>query len=254
MITRRQLDEFYHDLLQPEGFDDYGPNGLQIEGRDTITKIAFAVSACRESITEAVRQNADVLVVHHGLFWQFHGARTVTGAFAKRIIPLIKHDINLFAYHLPLDGHPTLGNAACLGRLIDCHEQQPFGFYKGAATGIKGLLKTPITAELLRQKLETVLNHDVLLASPEPEQSLRSIGIITGGANSLWREAVNNGLDAFITGEMSEHDWHESRENGIHMLAGGHHATERFGIMALMEQTRHQFDVPCSFIDSDNPA
>ena len=254
MITRQQLDDFYRGLLQSDSYSDYGPNGLQIEGAEEIAKIAFAVSATRESIDEAVTQNADALVVHHGLFWGFHGTRTLTGAFARRVFPLIKNDINLFAYHLPLDGHPEIGNAACLGRLIDCMEQQPFGDYKGSATGIKGLLQTPVSASILQQKLETVLDHAVILASPDPAKSISSVGIITGGANSEWLRAANEQLDAFITGEISEHDWHDSQENGIHMFAGGHNATENFGIQALMEKTRQQFNVPCFFISSDNPA
>lgn len=254
MITRQQLNDFYRDLLESDSYSDYGPNGLQIEGSEEIAKIAFAVSATRESIDEAARQNADALVVHHGLFWGFHGVRTLTGAFGRRVFPLIKNGINLFAYHLPLDGHPEIGNAACLGRLIDCIEQQPFGDYKGSATGTKGLLQTPVSAAILRQKLETVLNHAVILATPDKEKPIRSVGIITGGANGEWQRATNEKLDAFITGEISEHDWHESQENGIHMFAGGHYATETFGIRALMEKTKQQFNVPCFFISSDNPA
>lgn len=254
MINRYQLDHFFRELLQPDSYCDYGPNGLQVEGSETIAKVAFAVSATRESISEAVSRNADALIVHHGLFWGAHGAKALTGVFAKRVFPLIKNDINLFAYHLPLDGHPEIGNAACLGRLIGCMEQQPFGDYKGSVTGIKGVLGTPISALMLQQKLETVLNHPVILASPDRETVIRSVGIITGGANSEWQRAVNEQLDAFITGEISEHDWHDSREHGIHMFAGGHNATESFGIQALMEKTREQFDIPCSFISSDNPA
>ncbi|MGR9116750.1 MAG: Nif3-like dinuclear metal center hexameric protein [Gammaproteobacteria bacterium] len=254
MITQQQLNNFYSNLLRPDSYGDYGPNGLQVEGSENISKIAFAVSATRESIEQAVTLGADALVVHHGLFWSFHGARTLTGAFAQRIIPLIKNDINLFAYHLPLDGHPEIGNAACLARLIDCSEQQPFGDYKGSPTGIKGFLPFPVPASELKQKLETVLDHNVILASPDETSLVHSIGIITGGANSDWILAHQAGLDAYVTGEISEHDWHESREHGIHMFAGGHYATEQFGIQALMELTREQFKVPCCFISSNNPA
>ena len=254
MITQQQLNTFYRDLLQPDSYKDYGPNGLQIEGSEEISTIAFAVSATRQSIDEAVRRRANALVVHHGLFWSFHGARTLTGVFAKRIVPLIKNDINLFAYHLPLDGHSEIGNAACLGRLINCFEQEPFGDYQGSTTGVKGLLNPPLSASMLQQKLEVVLNHAVILASPDKEKLIRSVGIITGGANSEWLRAANEQLDAFITGEISEHDWHDSQENGIHMFAGGHNATESFGIQALMEKTRRQLNVPCFFISSDNPA
>lgn len=254
MIGRQQLLAFYQFLLKPETYQDYCPNGLQVEGKETIETIAFAVSATRASILDAVRLGADALVVHHGLFWSSQGARPLTGAFGKRVMPLVCAQVNLFAYHLPLDGQPQIGNAATLGNLLGCEQQQPFGDYKGMPTGIKGILTEPVSANSLARKLENVLDHPIILASPNPEQTIRSIGIITGGANSEWRLAASQGLDAYITGEISEHDWHDSQENGVHMLAGGHHATEKFGIKALMKITGEQFCVRCLLIDSDNPA
>ncbi|MCK9394381.1 MAG: Nif3-like dinuclear metal center hexameric protein [Methylobacter sp.] len=254
MITQSQLNDYYQALLRPDTYADYCPNGLQIEGAEYIERIAFAVSATRDSINQAVENKADALVVHHGLFWTFHGAKPLTGAFAQRIFPLVKNNINLLGYHLPLDGHPDVGNAAVLGQLLDCRQQQPFGDYKGSATGIKGALEQPLTAVALQQKLEAVLKHHVILATPDNNALIRSVGIITGGANSEWRLAEKERLDAYITGEISEHDWHESQEAGLHMFAGGHNATEQFGIQALMEKTRQQFTVDCFFIDSENPA
>lgn len=254
MIARTQLSDYYQALLRPETYSDYCPNGLQVAGAEQIGRIAFAVSATRDSINQAVQHKADALVVHHGLFWSFHGAKPLTGAFAGRVFPLVKNDINLFAYHLPLDGHPDIGNAATLGELIGCRQQQPFGDYKGSATGIKGVFEQPLTAAALQQKLAAVLKHNVILATPDEQALIRSVGIITGGANSEWRLAEQQRLDAYITGEISEHDWHESQEAGIHLFAGGHHATERFGIQALLEKTRQQFALECLFIDSENPA
>ncbi len=230
MISRQQLNDYYQALLHPETYTDYCPNGLQIEGAEQIGRIAFAVSATRDSIHQAVENQADALVVHHGLFWTFQGAKPLIAAFAKRVFPLVKSNVNLFAYHLPLDGHPEIGNAAVLGQLIDCKQQQPFGDYKGSATGVKGVLEQPLSAIALQQKLETVLKHNVILATPDNTALIRSIGIITGGANSEWRLAEKQQLDAYLTGEISEHDWHESQEAGLHMFAGGHHATEQFGI------------------------
>jgi len=254
MISQQQLTLFYNTLLNSEKYDDYCPNGLQIEGNKEIRKVAFAVSATKDSIEQAVMHQADVLVVHHGLFWKFHGPKTLTGAFAKRVFPLVKNNINLLAYHLPLDGHTEVGNAAMLSTLLDCTQQQAFGEYKGSPTGIKGILKQPLTVTALTKKLEDILNHPVILASTDKSQIINSIGIITGGANSEWQLAKEQGLDAYITGEISEHDWHESQESGIHMLAGGHNATEQFGIQALMVKTQQQFDLPCVFISSENPA
>ena len=253
-MHRTKLERYFNDLLAPANYKDYCPNGLQIEGTETIKKIAFAVSATRDSITQAADLGADTLVVHHGLFWHFHGARTLTGHFAKRVYPLVQHNINLFAYHLPLDAHPEVGNAAVLGQLLGCHQQSPFGDYKGSPTGIEGLLAEPLTAKELSIKLQSILNHDVIIACPDENQLIESVGIITGGANSDWVLAQKAGLDAFITGEISEHDWHESQENGIHMFAGGHYATEIFGVLTLMQQVQAQHSLECVFIDSDNPA
>ncbi len=253
-MLRKDLNNFFTDLLTPTSFNDYCPNGLQIEGQEKIQKIAFSVSATRDSIEQTVDQQADTLVVHHGLFWNFHGSRTLTGSFAKRVYPLVQNNINLFAYHLPLDAHPDIGNAAILGQQINCRQQTSFGNYKGSPTGIQGVLDKPISAKNLSKKLESILGHPVILASPDETQFIKSVGIITGGANSDWLLAHETGLDAFITGEISEHDWHESKENNIHMFAAGHHATEKGGIISLMRRVQTDHQLECLFIDSDNPA
>lgn len=254
MIQRQTLLHYLDELLQARNFADYGPNGLQIEGVEGIERIAFAVSATAESVQRAVAAKAQALVVHHGLLWKFHGPKPLTGPFARRVFPLVQNGVNLFAYHLPLDAHPEIGNAAALGRLIGLVEGAPFGDYQGAPTGVKGRLAQAASADQLRLRLRQVLGHEVLLASPDPTAKIETLGIITGGANGDWKLAAKEGLDAYLTGEMSEHDWHESREAGIHMFAGGHHATERFGIQALMEKLRETFGVDCFFIDSENPA
>lgn len=255
-MKRQELEVFLKTLLKPEIFDDYCPNGLQIEGQDIIKKIVFAVSATRESTEFAASVKADTLIVHHGVFWKFHGAKTLTGPFAKRVFPLIKNEINLFGYHLPLDGHIEIGNAASLARLIGLTNLNSFGMYKGVSTGIKGEFATAMKADALKKLLSEKLNHPVLYSNPlETSGDIKSIGIITGGANSEWREALRLGLDAYITGEMSEHDYHESRESGIHMFAGGHHATEKFGILELMKKIQTEFPaLECVFKDSENPA
>ncbi len=253
-VTRNDLESYLNELLVPENFSDYGPNGLQIEGQETIDKIAFAVSASADSIVEAVEQEAQALIVHHGLFWYFHGSRTLTGPFARRVVPLVRNNVSLFGYHLPLDGHPEIGNAAMLGKLIGVESQKPFGDYKGSPTGIQGRMSYSLPAVELQQRLAGVLNHDVILATPDKHARVETVGIITGGANSEWWQAAQAGLDAYITGEISEHDWHESREAGIHMFAGGHHATEQFGIQALKTKIEKDLDVACFYIPSENPA
>lgn len=253
-LNRSELIDFFNQLLVPKEFSDYGPNGLQIEGKAEIKKVAFAVSATSHSAQEAVKLGADALVVHHGLFWKFHGTRPLIGPFAKRIFPLVQNEINLFGFHLPLDAHESVGNAATLAERIGIPRHLPFGDYKGCPTGRKGSLENPIKARELQQKLSLVLGHQVLLASLAEDELIKTVGIITGGANSGWTHALEDGLDAYITGEMSEHDWHESKEAGIHMFAGGHHATEQFGIQALKEEVEKAFKIECCYIDSENPA
>ena len=248
------LDRYLRDLLIPSFMNDYGPNGLQIEGKDNISKIAFAVTASADAINKAVEMKADALIVHHGLFWNFHGVRTLTGPFGRRVLPLAKNEINLYSYHLPLDGHPEIGNAKIIADKLAMTDLEPFGEYKRTVTGICGKLSEKLTPAELRLKLEKILGHNVTVATPDEKYKISRVGIITGGANSNWQDAYNKRLDAYITGEMSEHDWHESKECGIHMFAGGHNATEQFGIQALMERVKSRFDVECKFIPSENPA
>ncbi len=138
--------------------------------------------------------------------------------------------------------------------MIGVEKQKPFGDYKGSPTGIQGKLKNAITVTEMQQRLAAILNHDVILASHDQNVKIKSIGIITGGANSEWPQAADAGLDAYITGEISEHDWHESREAGIHMFAGGHNATEQFGIRSLMVKVQEKYGLECFFISSENPA
>lgn len=250
-----ELDNFLKNLLRPELFDDYCPNGLQVEGKNEIKKIVFAVSATRESAEYAATIKASALVVHHGLFWKFHGTKTLTGPFYKRVAPLLKNDINLFGYHLPLDAHMEVGNASSIAKLIGMSDLLPFGNYKGVATGVMGSLPKSLSGLELKKILEEKLGHAVHYSNPMDAKEIKKIGIITGGANSEWREAKKLDLDAYITGEMSEHDYHESREAGIHMFAGGHHATEKFGIQTLMKKIQESFpDLECEFLDSENPA
>jgi len=147
-----------------------------------------------------------------------------------------------------------VGNAASLGRAVGLGEQTVFGDYQGMPTGVQGVLADAPSASELRERLARLLGREIWLASPDEQAPVRTLGVITGGANSDWKLAADVGLDAYLTGEMSEHDWHEAREAGLHMYAGGHHATERFGIRALMGKVEERFALDCFFIDSDNPA
>jgi len=255
-MNRDTLLKELNQYLGIYDYDDYCQNGLQIEGSREIKKIAFAVSATKESIHEAIKNNADTLIVHHALFWKFHGAKTLTGPFYKRVAPLIKNDINLIGYHLPLDAHLEVGNAKSIADLLDLKEIKAFGDHKGMPTGIRAQFKNPILPSELAKKLEKILNHSVIHSSPSSDP-IHSIGIITGGANSNWRDCKKFNLDAYLTGEISEHDWHEAKEDGIHFYAGGHHATEKFGIQNLKDYISKKYNhekIETFFIDSLNPA
>lgn len=255
-ITRLELLDYLNQYLKIDTFNDYCPNGLQIEGTTLVKNIAFAVSATRESIEKAVELKVDTLIVHHGLFWKFHGTKPIIEAFAARVKPLIKNDINLIGYHLPLDAHIESGNAAVIAKRLSLTQVEPFGEYKGSYIGVKGIFPEAIPATKLSSNLKKILNHDIIHSCYEDNQSaaISSIGIITGGANSDWVKAKEDGLDAYLTGEISEHDYHESREAGIHMFAGGHNATEVFGVQELMSLLKDKFSIQAHFIPSNNPA
>jgi dinuclear metal center YbgI/SA1388 family protein len=254
-VTREDLQQWLAELLDPGAFDDYGPNGLQIEGAARVSRVAFAVSATAESVAGAVEWGADALIVHHGVLWNFHGVRPLVGPFAKRVLPLVRSDINLFGYHLPLDANLEVGNAAGIARRLELREVRSFGDHKGMPTGVAGLLPVPSSADGLRETLQKLLDHEILVSTPDAAAPINSLGIITGGANGDWVQAHRDGIDAYLTGEMSEHDWHEAKESGVHMFAGGHSATEAFGVQDLMARLRAAFpDLETIYMASQNPA
>lgn len=252
--NRQQIDSYLDELLRPSEFQDYGPNGLQIEGKEAIRRLAFAVSATADSVARTVEWQADALIVHHGLFWKFHGVRPIVGPFARRVSPLVRAEVNLFGFHLPLDANLDIGNAAGIARRLALQDVQPFGDHEGMPTGVSGRLPTAPTAEVLQAQLADTLEHDVVLSSPDSSAKIQTLGIITGGANGAWVEAHRAGLDAFLTGEMSEHDWHEAKESGVHMFAGGHNATESFGVQDLMARMGEDFpEIEMIYLPSLNP-
>ncbi|MGB0452963.1 MAG: Nif3-like dinuclear metal center hexameric protein [Bacteriovoracaceae bacterium] len=253
-IERDSLTTYLNDYLEISGFQDYGPNGLQIEGSDNVQSIAFAVSATQESVAKAIELGADTLIVHHGLFWKFHGPRAITGPFASRVKPLITNNLNLYGYHLPLDAHPEVGNAAAIAKKLGLENCEAFGDYKGSPTGIQGSFSKPIQVSKLSEQLESILSHSIITSERNPKKEIKTLGIITGGANSEWQEASKKGLDAYLTGEISEHDWHESYEAGVSMFAGGHNATEQFGVQELQKHIENKFKVKTHYIHSENPA
>jgi dinuclear metal center YbgI/SA1388 family protein len=252
MASQLQLLNAFDTLLEPQRFRDYGPNGLQVEGKQELRRIVSGVTASRALIEAAIAAQADAIFVHHGLFWRGHDGR-VTGWLKQRLALLLAHDINLFAYHLPLDAHPELGNNAQLGRVLGLQASSRFGEqdlgFAGALAGGDGFA----SAQALAQHVEAALKHQVVLVAPH-QRPVRGIAWCTGGAQGYFESAIAAGVDAFITGEISEPQAHYARECGVAFLACGHHASERYGAPAVAAHVAAQLGLEHEFIDIDNPA
>ena len=248
-IDRQELLQHFDALLQPARFKDYGPNGLQVQGKARIERIVSGVTASRALIDAAIAARADALFVHHGLFWRGQDGRVV-GWMKERLQRLLAHDINLFAYHLPLDAHPELGNNAQLGLRLgwraDAHfGEQELGFAAQAAFA---------DARRLTEHVQTVLGRSATLVAPEPARPIRRVAWCSGGAQGYFESAIAVGADAFLTGEISEPQAHLARETGVAFIAAGHHATERYGAPALAGHVAAQLGLEHRFIEIDNPA
>jgi dinuclear metal center YbgI/SA1388 family protein len=251
MAERTALLALCDGLLQPERFKDYCPNGLQVEGRPQVQSIASGVTASLALIQAAIEAGADTLLVHHGLFWR-NQTGTVTGWLKSRLALLLQHDINLLAYHLPLDAHPALGNNAQLAthlgfRVDGTFGEQGLGFVGQAPTAFEH-------GQALAQHLQSRLGKLPVSVVPDAKRPVRRIAWCTGGAQNLFEEAIAQGVDAFITGEISEPQAHLAHETGVSFFACGHHATERYGAPALGAHLAEQLGVKHVFIDIDNPA
>jgi dinuclear metal center YbgI/SA1388 family protein len=249
-VHLHELVAYLDQYLDSRG-RDYGPNGLQVEGRDEIRKVVTGVSACQELFVRAREAGADAVLVHHGLFWEGM-PRTLTGFQYRRVAELIRGEMSLIAYHLPLDRHAEVGNNAVAGREIGLVDLEPFGLHDGLPVGFKGRFPEPVPAIELVERCRRVYCQEpfTFLEGPDPVSTL---GIISGGAQRDLYTAVNDGLDAYITGEVSEWVMNVAREAKIHYLAAGHYATERLGIRALGEHLRERFGIEAEFIDVPNP-
>jgi dinuclear metal center YbgI/SA1388 family protein len=240
------------ELLEPAAFGDLGPNGLQVPGPQDVQRVVTGVSAQRALVERAVEEGAQLVLVHHGLFWDFMPAG-LTPTLAERLRPLFKHDVALAAYHLPLDGHPELGNNAILAERLGCERHEPFGTYRGAAIGRAGTFPGDgVAAADLFARVREVTARTPTVFDGGPEH-VRRIGIVSGSAADALPEAIDLGLDAFLTGEPREHVMADAREAGIHFIAAGHYATETFGIRALGDWLERRFGVEHVWIDIPNP-
>lgn len=251
IIHRTTLIAYLDELLDAQRGRDYGPNGLQVEGREEIRKIVTGVSACHELFVRAREAEADAVLVHHGIFWDGM-PRILTGVQYRRVAELIRGDLNLIAYHLPLDRHPELGNNVLAAKELGLKSLEPFGQHEGLPIGFKGHFPFPVDTTELVERCQKVYVQEPLtfLAGPDP---VHTVGIISGGAQRELYQAIAEGLDAYITGEVSEWVMNIAREAGIHYLACGHYATERLGIRALGEHLAGRFGVEAEFIDVPNP-
>ena len=250
--TRQALLQAFDTLLQPTRFQDYGPNGLQVEGRAHIGKIVSGVTASRALIEAAIAAQADAIFVHHGLFWRGQNG-CVTGWMKQRLALLLLHDINLYAHHLPLDAHPELGNNAQLGLQLGLQASARFGEQDLGFVGERTDGGSFASAQALAQHLENVLNRPVAHVEYAPAD-IKKIAWCTGGAQGYFEAAIAAGADAFITGEISEPQAHYAREMGVAFLACGHHASERYGAPAVASHVAAQLGLAHAFIDIDNPA
>ena len=248
--TLEELLSYTNSLLEINTFEDYCPNGLQVEGRPAISRIVTGVTASAALIDAAIDAQADAIIVHHGYFWKGEGA-CITGMKGRRIKKLLQNDISLIAYHLPLDAHESLGNNVQLAKLLDITIKG--GLDDSARPiGLVGELARPVTAEAFSQQIARQLGREPLLIG-EKACEVRNIAWCTGAAQSYIEAAAAKGVDCFITGEISEPTVHIARELGICFIAAGHHATERYGIKALGEHLSGKFGIQCDFVDIDNP-
>ncbi|MCP4895976.1 MAG: Nif3-like dinuclear metal center hexameric protein [bacterium] len=248
----RRLIAALDDLLDGDSIDDYGPNGLQVEGRPSVERIVTAVSASRALFLRAIDHEADLILVHHGLLWNQSEAAPIVGSLRDRLSLLLENRISLAAYHLPLDRHLRLGNAAQLASRLGLQNLEPFGSHRGVAVGVCGVFPQAVPLEELIEAVTAACEREPLLFEGS-RRLVSSVGIVTGAAEREFHQAVSADLDAYITGEATEWVMHQAAEDGVHYIAAGHYATERFGVRALGEWIREHFDLEVEFIDLPNP-
>lgn len=252
-ILREDLLNHLDELLRPADIRDYSPNGLQVEGKSRISRIICAVTASQNVVDEAVARGADALLVHHGYFWKGEDPRVV-GMKRRRLAALLKADINLIAYHLPLDVHPVHGNNAQLGQLLGWPADGYGGEYGGKDAALIAWhdLASPIDSQTVAGRLRTRLEREPLLVG-DLDRPVRRIAWCTGGAQDFLQQAIDLGADCFISGEISERTTHLARESGVIYVSAGHHATERGGVQSLGRHLADTFGLDVEFVDDPNP-
>jgi len=247
-MKREELVSYLDGLLEPGNFKDYCPNGLQVEGRSEVRRVIAGVTASQALLDAAVAAKADAVLVHHGFFWKGEDGR-ITGIRRQRLGALIENNINLFAYHLPLDGHAELGNNAQLARSLGW---LPNGRFGEQAIGWLGELAEQAELGRVAANVGNGLGRTPLVIG-DMARPIRRIAWCSGGAQGYFEQAIALGVDMYLSGEISEQTVHLARESGVAYIAAGHHATERGGVKALAVHLASRFDLDCRFVDIDNP-
>ncbi len=250
MITLQDLFLYLQNLLLPGEFADYCPNGIQVEGKQEVKRACFAVSASLAAIEEAVKRGADALIVHHGLFWN-KDPHVVVGTRREKLKLLLKSEISLLAYHLPLDAHPRVGNNWKAAFDLGFDDIEPFSPLGKTSIGVRGKME-PVSVDAFRKKLEAYYGHPAHVALGG-KKKVSSAAIISGGAHRNIDQAADAGVDCYITGSFDEPIWDIAHERKINFFALGHYSTERVGVLALMAEIQKQFKISCDFIDLFNP-
>ena len=252
MVSLTRLTGYLDELLTPEAFSDYCPNGLQVEGRAQVRRIVGGVTACQALLEAAAEREADALLVHHGYFWKSEDPRIV-GIKRQRLATLLRHEMSLLAYHLPLDAHPRYGNNVQLGRRLGIEGGAPLAARGAAALVWEGRLPEPQSARDWAEHVAAVLGREPLHVGRE-QRLLHRVAWCTGAAQGFIEAAAAAGVDAYLTGEVSEPTVHVARELGLEFYAAGHHATERYGVQALGRHLQETLAVEFLFVDITNPA
>ena len=251
-MNASELECYLNKLLNVGKFRDYAPNGLQVEGKSEIRRIVTGVTACQALLDAAVAHQADAVLVHHGYFWKGESP-VVKGMKRQRLATLLQHDINLFGYHLPLDAHPTLGNNAQLGALLGIQNSVVMDERELQGVGNWGEFPEALSLQAFTTRVANALGREPLMIAGG-DHPIQRIAWCSGGAQGYIQQAFELGADVYLSGEISEQTVHFARENGIHYCAAGHHATERYGILALGNHLAEQFGLEHIFVDINNPA
>jgi len=249
MATLKQVTSYLDSLLDHGAYQDRSLNGLQVEATTEVTKVAYAVDAGLSVMEKAIEEGADLLIVHHGIFWGEEQA--VRGALAKKLSLLFAGKCSLYTSHIPLDAHPTLGNNVLLAQFLGAQDIEPFCRHRGALIGMKGRFPTAVTMESIEQKTQQLIGHTHSLSLPFGNKEIHTVGVVTGSGSFAIQACLDAGLDLLVTGEPKQEAYHAAKEEELNVLFAGHYATETFGVKALAEVLASHFKLNTVFINEE---